>query len=109
MTGITLPNMVPTEALVRRAAAGDLEACSQLVLVYNADMVRAAFVITGDGEGALDATQMAWAKAWQRSPAVPSTWSCSCGCCRIRTATLLSMVGWFAGSGMRGLIDALAI
>jgi RNA polymerase sigma factor (sigma-70 family) len=66
MTGIVLTDVTAMESVVRRAAAGDEDACATLVVEYHADMVRAAYVITRDADGARDATQLAWSKAWQR-------------------------------------------
>jgi RNA polymerase sigma-70 factor (ECF subfamily) len=66
MTGITLSGMGTIASLVYRAAAGEEEACAQLVAEHHADMIRAAYVVTGDGEWARDAAQAAWTKAWQR-------------------------------------------
>jgi RNA polymerase sigma-70 factor (ECF subfamily) len=53
-------------AVVAQAASGDQAAFARLVAVYHPTMARVAYAITGDRESAADATQAAWAIAWQR-------------------------------------------
>lgn len=51
---------------VRRAAAGDEAAFTQLVAEHRVAMARVAFVICGDPEATRDAVQTAWSIAWRR-------------------------------------------
>jgi len=48
------------------AAAGDAQALARIVEAYHADLVRIAYVITGDREAAQDAAQAAWVIAWRK-------------------------------------------
>lgn len=48
------------------AAAGDEVAFARLVDAYHADMVRVAYVVSGDSELARDASQSAWTIAWRK-------------------------------------------
>jgi RNA polymerase sigma factor (sigma-70 family) len=66
VTEIALHDNSHLESIVRRAAAGDEEACVRLVQAHHAPMMRAAFVLTGDAVLAREATQNAWTKAWPR-------------------------------------------
>ena len=57
----------PTVAsTVTLAGAGDEAAFAHLVVAYNADMARVAFVACGDRELAEDAVQSAWLIAWRK-------------------------------------------
>jgi RNA polymerase sigma-70 factor, ECF subfamily len=51
---------------VELAADGDELAFTRLVRQHNPDMVRVAYVITGDAPLAQDAVQSAWVRAWGR-------------------------------------------
>jgi RNA polymerase sigma-70 factor (ECF subfamily) len=51
---------------VQRAVAGDEVAFAQIVATYHRDLVRVAYVITGDVPLAEDAAQSAWSIAWRR-------------------------------------------
>jgi RNA polymerase sigma-70 factor (ECF subfamily) len=66
MTEIILQHAPDIASTVRLAAQGDEGACARLVAGHYAPMVRAAFVITGDGETAREAVQLAWSIAWRR-------------------------------------------
>ena len=48
------------------ARAGDEVAFTRLVAAYHPDMLRVAFVITGDADVASDAAQLAWQTAWRK-------------------------------------------
>ena len=48
------------------AAAGDEVAFARLVDAYHADLVRVAYVVSGDPELARDAAQSAWTIAWRK-------------------------------------------
>ncbi len=48
------------DLLVAGARAGDEAAFTWLVATYHADMLRVAFVVTGDADAASDAAQLAW-------------------------------------------------
>jgi RNA polymerase sigma factor (sigma-70 family) len=54
------------DPLVAAARAGDEAAFTRLVSVYHADLLRVAFVITGDADVAADAAQLAWQTAWRK-------------------------------------------
>jgi RNA polymerase sigma-70 factor (ECF subfamily) len=62
--------MAPSAALLRSdvelAARGDEVAFARLVEAHHADMVRVAYVITGEDGLAQDAVQSAWLIAWAR-------------------------------------------
>ena len=51
---------------VAAAAAGDAQALARIVAAYHADLVRVAYVISGDREVAQDAAQTTWAIAWRK-------------------------------------------
>lgn len=53
-------------ATVFEAAAGDRVAFARIVEAYHRDMIRAAYVVSGDPQLAQDATQGAWAIAWRK-------------------------------------------
>lgn len=66
-------------AMVAGACAGDEAAFTRLVSAYHEDLVRVAFVITGDPDMASDAAQLAWNQAWRklhsvRDPARVRSW-----------------------------------
>ncbi len=48
------------------AVAGDEVAFARIVAMYHADLVRVAYGICGDEDGALDAVQAAWVIAWRK-------------------------------------------
>jgi len=52
--------------VVAEARAGDEAAFTRLIAAYHADMLRVAFVITGDADVASDAAQLAWQTAWRK-------------------------------------------
>ncbi len=52
--------------VVAGARAGDEAAFTRLIAAYHADMLRVAFVITGDADIASDAAQVAWHTAWRK-------------------------------------------
>jgi RNA polymerase sigma factor (sigma-70 family) len=52
--------------LVAGARAGDEAAFTGLVAAYHADLLRVAYVITGDADLAADAAQLAWQTAWRK-------------------------------------------
>ena len=54
------------ELLVAGARAGDEAAFRRLVAAYHEDLLRVAFVITGDADMASDAAQLAWQTAWRK-------------------------------------------
>jgi RNA polymerase sigma factor (sigma-70 family) len=54
------------ELLVAGACAGDDAAFTRLVAAYHEDLLRVAFVITGDADMAADAAQLAWQTAWRK-------------------------------------------
>ena len=54
------------DGVVAGARAGDEAAFTRLVAAYHADMLRVAFVITGDADVASDAAQLAWQTAWRK-------------------------------------------
>ena len=54
----------PPEELARRAAEGDAEAFARIVRLHNESMTRVAYVIVGDQDVAVGATEAAWLGAW---------------------------------------------
>ena len=54
------------DLLVAGARSGDETAFTGLVAEYHADLLRVAFVITGDADVAADAAQLAWQTAWRK-------------------------------------------
>lgn len=56
----------PDEALVKAAQAGGMEAFEELVARHRDKMYARAFSIVRNEEEALDVSQDAWIKAWQR-------------------------------------------
>ncbi|HYL40883.1 MAG TPA: sigma-70 family RNA polymerase sigma factor [Candidatus Binatus sp.] len=48
------------------AVAGDEVAFARIVAMYHADLLRVAYGICGDEDGALDAVQAAWIIAWRK-------------------------------------------
>ena len=61
----TIDDRVPVST-VSAAADGDAQALARIVAVYHTDLVRLAYVISGDREAAEDAAQAAWAIAWRK-------------------------------------------
>src|SRR4051794_9995995 len=68
MTDITIGDGLAADATVRLAADGDEAAFARLVERHHPSMVKVAYAVCGDAEGARDATQNAWAIAWRRLP-----------------------------------------
>jgi RNA polymerase sigma-70 factor (ECF subfamily) len=54
------------DVLVAQARAGDEAAFTALVATYHEELLRVAFVITGDADVASDAAQHAWQIAWRK-------------------------------------------
>ena len=74
----TATALIPAD-VVERAAAGDKVAFARLVAAYHADLVRVAYVVSGDEQVAQDAAQSAWTIAWRklgsvRDPAHVRSW-----------------------------------
>lgn len=65
MTAMT-DDSASLQLLVARASAGDDVAFTRLVAAYHEDLLRVAFVITGDADVASDAAQLAWQTAWRK-------------------------------------------
>lgn len=59
-----------TAELLARARSGDRQAFTDLVDRHHAELVRIAYVVTGDLDAARDAAQLAWIKAWRGLPGV---------------------------------------
>lgn len=57
---------MPDEALVRAAQRGGMEAFEELVARHRDKIYARAFSMVRNEEGALDLSQEAWVKAWQR-------------------------------------------
>ncbi|MHB8958328.1 MAG: RNA polymerase sigma factor [Candidatus Limnocylindrales bacterium] len=57
-------------ATVERAAQGDELAFARLVATYQGDLVRVAYVVTGDQALAEDAAEAAWWIAWRKLPSL---------------------------------------
>jgi len=55
---------------VEAASAGDAAAFTRLVAFHDDDLVRVAYVITGDVDLAREAAQAAWAIAWRKLPTI---------------------------------------
>ncbi len=55
---------------VERAAAGDEYAFARIVAMHRAEMVRVAYVVSGDWDLAQDAAQAALWKAWRKLPSL---------------------------------------
>ena len=78
MSGIA-PSASIGRSDVELAAEGDQAAFARLVARHHPDMVRVAYVVTGDGQLAQDAAQSAWVIAWSklrsvRDPAKARSW-----------------------------------
>jgi RNA polymerase sigma-70 factor (ECF subfamily) len=57
----------PTAAsILDRAVAGDEAAFARIVNAYHADLMRVAYIISGDQQTAEDAVQSAWSIAWRK-------------------------------------------
>jgi RNA polymerase sigma factor (sigma-70 family) len=59
-----------TVDLLALARSGDGRAFTELVDRHHGELVRIAYVITGDLDAARDSAQLAWIKAWQRLSSV---------------------------------------
>jgi RNA polymerase sigma-70 factor (ECF subfamily) len=71
MTGFASPATSTTTgtwvtSAVRQAVAGDEMAFARIVDAYHRDLVRVAYVVTGDEPLAEDAAQSAWSIAWRK-------------------------------------------
>ena len=55
-----------TPATIARAAAGDHAAFARIVAEHHHDMVRVAYLVSGDADVANDAAQSAWSIAWRK-------------------------------------------
>ena len=66
MPGIADKSGLPDEALVKAAQGGDMEAFEELVARHRDKMYARAYSIVHNEEQALDLSQEAWIKAWQR-------------------------------------------
>jgi RNA polymerase sigma-70 factor (ECF subfamily) len=66
MTGTATDERLIGDAVVRGAMAGDREAFTRLVALYDSQMAKVAYVVSGDPDVARDAVQAAWAIAWRR-------------------------------------------
>lgn len=64
MERITDLNLGP--ATIESAASGDRAAFGQVVVLHHDDMVRVAYLVSGDSDIAHDAVQSAWAIAWRK-------------------------------------------
>ena len=62
------PPTATMEDVVARAQRGESDAFSALVDSHHAELVRIAYVVSGDIELARDAAQSAWVKAWRKLP-----------------------------------------
>ncbi len=67
MTGLTA-DMSRLTTAVEGAIAGDESAFASLVAMYQLDLVRVAFVVTGDRALAEEAAEAAWWIAWRKLP-----------------------------------------
>ena len=65
MTGLTA-DMSGLTTVVERVVAGDESAFARLVAMYQLDLVRVAFVVTGDQALAEEAAEAAWWIAWRK-------------------------------------------
>lgn len=66
MSGTEDKVILPDEALVKASQTGDMEAFEELVARHRDKMYARAFSIVHNEEEALDLSQEAWIKAWQR-------------------------------------------
>jgi RNA polymerase sigma factor (sigma-70 family) len=66
MTSLALDSAAAIATTVERAIAGDELAFARIVAAYHLDLVRVAFVISGDEGMAEDAAQAAWWIAWRK-------------------------------------------
>ena len=64
--GVRATDPATVAALVAGVRAGDQESFTRLVATYHEDLIRVAFVVTGDADMAADAAQLAWDRAWRR-------------------------------------------
>jgi RNA polymerase sigma-70 factor (ECF subfamily) len=56
------------ESILRDISAGDVASFTQLVIALDADLIRVAFVVTGDIQLARDAVQDTWEGVWRSPP-----------------------------------------
>jgi RNA polymerase sigma-70 factor, ECF subfamily len=66
----SLASDLATAATVEKAAAGDEVAFARIVATYRAEMVRVAYVVSGDWDLAQDAAQAALWNAWRKLPSL---------------------------------------
>lgn len=66
----SLASDVAIAATVERAAAGDEVAFARIVATHRAEMVRVAYVVSGDWDLAQDAAQTALWNAWRKLPSL---------------------------------------
>jgi RNA polymerase sigma-70 factor (ECF subfamily) len=66
----TLASDLATAATVERAAAGDEVAFARIVATHRPEMVRVAYVVSGDWDVAQDAAQAALWNAWRKLPSL---------------------------------------
>ncbi len=66
MSGSSDKASLPDEALVKAAQGGDMEAFEEMVARHRDKMYARAFSIVHNEEEAIDLSQEAWIKAWQR-------------------------------------------
>jgi RNA polymerase sigma-70 factor (ECF subfamily) len=66
MSGYAEVAATGTSELLERARSGEREAFTELVERHHPELVRIAYAVIGDLDGARDAAQVAWIKAWQR-------------------------------------------
>jgi RNA polymerase sigma-70 factor, ECF subfamily len=66
MSGLNDRQGLPDEALVKAAQSGQMEAFEELVARHRDKMFARAYSIVHNEEQALDLSQEAWIKAWQR-------------------------------------------
>lgn len=66
----SLASDVAIAATVEQAAAGDEVAFARIVLTHRAEMVRVAYVVSGDWDLAQDAAQAALWNAWRKLPSL---------------------------------------
>ncbi|MDH5244569.1 MAG: sigma-70 family RNA polymerase sigma factor [Chloroflexota bacterium] len=66
----SLASDLATTVTVERAVAGDEVAFARIVATYRAEMVRVAYVVSGDWDLAQDAAQAALWNAWRNLPSL---------------------------------------
>lgn len=70
MNALAVTAQTATAELLDLARTGDRDAFTELVERHHEELVRIAYAITCDLDGARDAAQLAWLKAWQRLPSI---------------------------------------